>query len=69
MISEFTHTSQISVRLDHGRILGEYLRDGEGQGELLLLLQDGGLHPRRPVLQDTQQTHLLSDGPFPEPLH
>ena len=55
--------------MKHGGVLGQYIRDGEGQGELLLLLQDRSLHARGQVQQDTQQTNLLPDCPHVQPVH
>ena len=52
----FKHFKQFQTHLtDHGRVFGQYIWYREGQGQLLLLLQDRGLYTRREMLQNPQQ--------------
>src|SRR3712207_8962788 len=45
-----------------------HLRNGARQGQLLLLLQDRRLPPRRPLLAKARQTFILADDPPAQPV-
>jgi len=53
---------------NHGQLPRLHLRNGARQSQLLLLLQDRRVPPRRPLLAQTRQALVLADDPAAESL-